>query len=268
MSTESVSIIIPMYNCSDTIIQVLDSIRNQTFVEKIQCVILVNDGSSDNTLQLVEQYAKYSNFPIKIINKKNGGVASARNEGLRNVGDVDFIAFCDADDLWLPTKLERQMQLLLNNPNIDILGCAFNNKPFRIGFKEIKHLHKGSVKEMCIRNFPQPSTVIMRSSVYNQYGGFDEFQRYAEDGNYFLKLAAKCNLYYLPELLIEYGFGKRGFGGKGLSGNLKGMYQGNVKNLKEIKDLKYISTTFYYEMRIFHFLKYIRRVILTKFSTR
>lgn len=266
MQNHKVAIVIPMYNCMDTIVPVLDSIGRQTCLEQIYRVILVNDGSTDKTLDVVYSYRNQSSLPIFIIDKVNGGVASARNEGLKNIGAADFVAFCDSDDTWLPNKLNRQLQVLEEHPAIDVLGCAFNNKPLKIFTNSIKELHKGDVKEMCIRNYPQPSTVIMKSRLYYEIGGFDEAQRYAEDGNYFLKIAAQYNLYYLPELLIEYGFGKRGFGGSGLSGNLKGMYEGNVKNLKELRELKYISSLFYYQMRIFHFAKYIRRIILATFT--
>lgn len=266
MNMKTVAIVIPMYNCRDSITSVLDSIAKQSYVSHIARVILVNDGSKDDTLKICYEYKSTSTLPIAIIDKPNGGVASARNEGLRHIGNADLIAFCDSDDRWLPNKLKTQMDLMAKHPSIDILGSAFNDQPLRIGTHLIDSLHKGTVKEICIRNFPQPSTVIMKSSVYYKEGGFDEAQHYAEDGNYFLKLAAKYNLYYLPQRLIEYGFGKRGFGESGLSSNLKGMYDGNVKNLKEMKSMGYISKSFYVQMRLFHLAKYLRRILITKFS--
>jgi len=266
--TTTVAIVVPMYNCECTIIPVLNSICKQTLVDRIERIILVNDGSKDNTSQICQEFKEKSHLPIVIIDKPNGGVASARNEGLKHIGAAEWVAFCDSDDLWLQTKLERQFEVLSQYTQIDILGSAFSAKPLKIGWRIVDCLHKGTVKEICIKNFPQPSTVIMRSSIYYREGGFDETQRYAEDGNYFLKLAAKYNLYYLPELLIEYGFGKRGFGVSGLSSNLKGMYIGNVKNLKEMKNLGYIDTKFYISMRIFHWLKYVRRIFITKLSRK
>ena len=175
-----------------------------------------------------------------------------------------WIAFCDSDDLWHTDKLQKQLQVLRDNENIDLIGCAFDDKPLRIGLKRINRLYRGTVKDICIKNFPQPSTVIMKKKIYDEIGGFDEKQKYAEDGNYFLKIAANYNLYYLPEQLIDFGFGKRGFGETGLSSNLKEMYAGNVKNLNEIRDAGYINTLFYMMMRIFFGLKYCRRIFITK----
>ena len=103
----------------------------------------------------------------------------------------------------------------------------------------------------------------MRKRIYDEMGGFDEKQRYAEDGNYFLKIAARYNFYYMPEQLVGYGFGKREFGASGLSANLKAMYKGNVKNLKELRSLKYITVPFYVAMRAYFWLKYCRRIAIT-----
>ena len=265
---ENVAIIIPVYNAEKTIAEVLKSIENQTRKEIIRQVIVVNDGSTDKSLDIINDIKLTSSLQIEVYSKKNGGVSSARNYGVHKVEDnVKWIAFCDSDDQWYPNKLERQLEVIRLNPFIDCLGGAFIKKKLRIGFKTIDELHHGSVKEICISNFPQPSTVIMKKCIFDEIGGFDETQKYAEDGNFFLKVAAKYNLYYLPELLINFGMGKRGFGQSGLSSNLKGMYQGNVKNLKELRDTHLISSLFYNEMRIYHWLKYCRRIVITKLRT-
>lgn len=262
---ENVAIIIPVYNSEKTIAEVLKSLDAQTRKEMIRQVIVVDDGSTDKSLEMINDIKGKLSLPIEVYPKKNGGVSSARNYGLHKVeDDVQWIAFCDSDDQWYPNKIERQLEVIRLNPHIDCLGGAFINRKLRIGFKIIDELHHGSVKDICISNFPQPSTVIMKKSIFDEMGGFDETQKYAEDGNFFLKVAAKYNLYYLPELLINFGMGKRGFGQSGLSSNLKGMYEGNVKNLKELKDAHLISSLFYYEMRIYHWLKYCRRIVITK----
>lgn len=260
---KNVSVVIPLYNSKDSIADVLKGVESQTAANKIKEVVVVNDGSSDGSERVVEQYSKYSPLTIILISKTNGGVSSARNRGVKEAGSAEWIAFCDADDIWLPKKLERQFDCIRDHPNIDCIGCAFSERPLRIGRKIVNDLYKGSVRDICITNFPQPSTVLMKKSIFDEMGYFDENQRYAEDGNFFLRVAANYNLFYLPEQLIEYGYGKRGFGVKGLSSNLKGMYHGNVKNLKEMKSLGYISSTFYYQMRIYHFAKYIRRIMLS-----
>lgn len=262
-----IGIIIPMYNCENTIIQVFESLEKQTLVKNIQVIIAVNDGSKDSTLSIVTEYAKKAPIKIEVINKKNEGVSSARNKGVQfitdNYPEIEWIAFCDSDDLWHSDKLEIQTNILSSNSKIDCLGTQFNDVKLRVKGRIVNSLIRGTVKDICIQNFPQPSTVIMRRSVFNELGGFDEQQYYAEDGNFFLKVAYYYGLYYYPKCLIEYGFGKRGFGQKGLSKNLKGMYLGNIKNLRELKKKKMISIYFYMEMRLYYWIKYIRRILIT-----
>lgn len=265
---KSIAVVIPMYNSEATIVDVLDGIQNQTFVRNVRQVILVDDGSKDKSTVIVKQYASHSSMPIILVEKENGGVASARNRGMSEVKDAEWVAFCDSDDVWLPNKLERLFECIDENNDIDCIGSAFSERPLRIGFNVIDKLHRGTVKEICISNFPQPSTVMMKKRIYDEMGGFDENQRYAEDGNFFLRVAANYNLYYLPEKLIIYGYGKRGFGEKGLSANLKGMYDGNVKNMKDIRALGYISYPFYCQMRLYYWIKYIRRIILTNLTKK
>lgn len=258
-----VSVVIPMYNSEDSIIDVLKGVVNQTEARRVSQIVVVNDGSTDNSERIVEEFKRTSPLYVSLLNVPNSGVSSARNIGVLNSETSYWIAFCDSDDIWLPNKLERLFEILDSHSDIDCIGSAFSDKPLRVGAKIIKTLHKASVKDILLTNFPQPSTVLIKKTVFDMVGGFDEKQRYAEDGNFFLRVAANYNLYYLPEKLIIYGYGKRGFGEKGLSANLKGMYEGNVKNLRDIHSLGYISYSFYYQMRFFYWLKYIRRLILT-----
>ena len=257
-----VSVVIPMYNSASSIIDVLSGIEKQTRVDLIKQVIVVDDGSKDNSSSIVEQYYQRSKLDIIIVRQPNGGVASARNRGVKEA-NTPWIAFCDSDDVWMPNKLERLFECISSHSEIDCIGSAYSEHPLRIGSRTVDTLYKGSVKDILISNFPQPSTAVMKKSVFDAIGGFDERQRYAEDGNFFLKVAARYILYYLPEQLIVYGFGKRAFGVGGLSSNLKGMYDGNVKNIKEMYAMKYISFGFYISMRMYHWAKYCRRIVLT-----
>lgn len=260
----NISVIIPMYNSKDTIIATLDSVKRQSAIDEIFEIIVVNDGSKDSSLKIVQEYKKNnSHIPIVIIDKPNGGVSTARNRGIESARG-DWIALLDSDDVWLPNKLEYQIELIRNNPYIEFLGGPFDNQPLKILWKEISGLYKAKVSDICIKNFPQPSTVLFQKKIFEEIGGFDEKQRYAEDGNYFVKICYKYNFYYDHKLLIIYDGGKRGFGERGLSSNLKKMYEGNVKNIRDYKKNKFISYKFYLFLRFFYFIKYIRRILITK----
>lgn len=127
MEDYKVSVIVPAYNIQDYIVKCLESIANQTY--KNLEVIVVDDGSSDNTGKLADEFAENDNRFI-VIHKKNGGASSARNRGI-NISSGDFIGFVDGDDI-----IENDMyEMLINNAikyDADISHCGYkvveNNK--------------------------------------------------------------------------------------------------------------------------------------------
>lgn len=259
-----ISVIIPMYNSSKTIETTLDSIKNQTEFNKILEIIIINDGSTDNSLEIVQEYSKKNNdMPIFIVNKSNGGVSSARNVGLK-MAKGDLIALLDSDDVWFKNKIERQLIVMNENPDIDFLGCDSGKDGLKILNKKINYLHKANIKELCIKCFPSTPTVLFKRKIIEEIGYFDENKRYGEDMNYFNKICIKYNYYYLPEHLVDIGGGKPAFGHSGLSGNLRGMHYGHLDNIKELREGKYISLSFYYLMYNYYWIKYFRRIIITK----
>ena len=113
--------------------------------------------------------------------------------------------------------------------------------------------------------FPVTPSALFRKSIYDEIGGFDTNFKYAEDGNYFMKICYAYNYYYLPENLVRIGHGKRPYGDKGLSANMKGMYEGNVRTIKMLKNEKKISFAFYCFLRLFYYAKHIRRILIVRF---
>lgn len=260
----SVSIIIPTYNSSRTIVRTLDSIKNQTRLDLITEILIVNDGSTDETVNLVEDYKKkHAYLPICLIDKENGGVSTARNVGLMNAKG-SWIGLCDADDEWLPNKLEVQHNIIINNEYIDFIGGNHTDEELKIFGKKITCLHKATLKELCVKMYPQTSTVLFKKKIFDEIGGYDEKRRYGEDGQYFMKICDKYNYYYHPEKVVEYDGGKIGFGGSGLSGNLYGMQDGQRKNISELMQANKISMSFYLFIKIFIELKYLRRCVLSR----
>ncbi len=105
-----ISVIIPAYNSEQTILATITSVQNQTFTDWE--IIAINDGSTDDTLKMLEQIQDQR---IKNYSYDNQGVSFARNQGLTHATG-EFISFLDADDLWSPDKLESQLKALQNNP--------------------------------------------------------------------------------------------------------------------------------------------------------
>ncbi|WHP04493.1 MULTISPECIES: glycosyltransferase family 2 protein [Acinetobacter] len=258
-----ISVIVPMYNASDTIIRVLDSIRNQTLKCKYE-VIVVNDGSKDNSRALVEDYInKNKELNVILLNQLNGGVSKARNTGMR-AANGELLAFLDSDDEWFHDKIEKQVGLLKARPEIDFLGCAFDG--LYLNRLPDGYLLKISINHLIYKNYFQPSTVMLKRNVLDEIGYFDENQKYAEEGNYFIRVASKFNCYFWNMKVINYGDGKSGFGVSGLSANLKEMHRGVIKNLKFAQNKHLISLSQYIVARAVAELKYLRRKIIVRLN--
>ncbi len=254
-----ISVIIPMYNSANTIERSLQSVVQQDYKGAVE-IIVVNDGSKDNSAEVVENFIKANeNAKIILISQQNGGVSKARNTGLK-VAQGDFIAFLDSDDAWFINKLSIQMKIVENNANVDLLGAGFEG--FYFSKRREGELFKVDFKSLIFKNYFQPSTVIIKKSVVDKIGLFDETQKYAEEGNFFFRIAQEFNCFFYNKKIITYGDGKQGFGVSGLSANLKEMEKGELKNLKFAYKNKWISLFTYGYAVTFSILKYIRRIII------
>jgi len=258
-----VSVIIPVFNSENTIEKTIQSVLNQTYNEYE--IIIVDDGSTDNSVKIVKEFIKKNpDKNIKLLTKNNGGVSSARNLGIKNACG-EYVAFLDSDDEWLQDKLEKQINILYKRKDIDFIGCNRNNESIRVLFKKYNKLKKINFFDMLIKMFPQTSTVIVKKSVFDEIGMYDEKQKYAEDGNLWLRICKKKKCYMMPESLVITGGGKPNYGYSGLSSKLWEMEKGVQKNLKDMYSLKYINLIVYIFLSLFCYMKFLRRIIITKF---
>jgi glycosyltransferase involved in cell wall biosynthesis len=115
-----ISIIVPAYNSEKTLKRCIDSIINQTY-SNIE-IIIVNDGSTDNTKEICDQYAQ-NDLRIKVIHKNNGGVSSARNEGIKNASG-EFIQFIDSDD-YIDVNMCERLVKVIKEHNSDLVVCGY-----------------------------------------------------------------------------------------------------------------------------------------------
>lgn len=116
------SVIIPLYNKENSIVDTINSVLNQTF--KDFEILIVDDGSTDSSLEHVRKAIK-EDERIKLITKEHGGVSAARNEGI-NQACYDYIAFLDADDIWVCSYLEEQKKLIDNFPDAAMWGMNYS----------------------------------------------------------------------------------------------------------------------------------------------
>ena len=199
-----ISLIIPTYNRVTHLETTLLSVFNQT--TKVDEIIVIDDGSTDKTQQLLAQY------DIKYIYQENQGVSSARNRGLQEVKN-DWICFLDSDDIWESNKIEKQIAFHKINPHIlfshtDELWL-FNDKII----KQKKHQLKPS--GFCFKqNLPNTligaSTVMCHKSIFDNVGLFDEELKACEDYDLWLRILDKYELGLINEKLIQKIAGHRG----------------------------------------------------------
>jgi len=176
-----ISVIVPSYNASNFIIQCLESVINQTY--KPNEIIVVNDNSTDNTYEQVQNYIKSNNSNIKIklfSNKKNMGPSYSRNIGLKNINQsTDFISFLDADDFWDNNKLAEQIKFFKNNKHILFCYCFYDVyindlKKFEIrcNFDSRYVMNQHLFYENCISG--SSSSVMISIKLFHKVGFFNE----------------------------------------------------------------------------------------------
>jgi glycosyltransferase involved in cell wall biosynthesis len=204
-----VSVIMPAHNAAATIAESMESILRQTY--KNWELIIVDDGSTDNTFGVVR---KYLDDPrIKLIRcEKNAGMSTARNLGVAKASG-EFIAFLDSDDLWMPTKLQKQIEYHKKNPNCRISHTDFREfypsgkekRPWRQFFAS-KHQKNGVLlPHLYYDNLVATLTVMMRRDIFINLGGFDTELFGVEDQDLWLKIAKLGYEFgYMSEVLSKY----------------------------------------------------------------
>lgn len=262
-----VSVVIPLYNAASSITQTLQSVFNQTY--RPLEVVVVDDGSTDQGAQLVEAIAAaQTEVPIRLIRKANGGVSTARNTGMK-AASGDYIALLDADDEWLPHKITTQMEVMKQHPEIDLLGSNRNGEVFtRFLFKQFTRLTPISANLLLYKWFFPTPGVVFKKHLLDTVGYFDETQRYAEEGNFWLRICKDNQCVLLNESLLITGGGKPDFGFSGLSGNLKAMQQGEYKNLRDAYKLGIVGLPQYLFLLAYSTLKYLRRLLIVKLRNK
>lgn len=255
-----ISVIIPMYNSENTIIKCINSVLSQSRIDLIKEIIVVNDGSSDNSYNKVMDAYK-DNKLVHVLSQNNSGVSAARNKGIRNATG-EWIAFLDSDDVWYEKKLEVQYEIIKKNKNIKCIGTGIKPGNSTPGKKISGNLYCMTVRDLLIKYWPLTSSLLIYKEELENVEMFDEERMFVEDGQLMLKLARRSPLYYVSDILVECGHGKPRFGASGLSGNLLGMHEGCLQNVEECyerKDINKIECSIY---KIYEKIKYIRRLVI------
>ena len=192
MHTSLVSVVIPVYNGETYLVETLESVLNQTYPHTE--VITVDDGSTDTSAEIIGRYPQ-----IRYVCEENGGVAIARNNGLR-LAQGDYLALLDQDDLWDPRKLEFQVDFLEKHPETGIVSSLLQF-----------FLQEGIEKPDWVRaellESPRPGYLgnfLIRRDVITRVGFFDPQYTLASDHDWFMRAAdAGVKMEYIDTVLLH-----------------------------------------------------------------
>lgn len=196
-----VSVVIPAYNAQAYLGSALDSVFAQTFRDFE--VVVVDDGSTDGTPRVAAAYGD----TLQYFRQANAGVACARNRGIEASG-ARYIAFLDADDTWLPEKLERQLSHLARSPQHQACYSAHavvaeDMRPLRLSRSRRS---ASLLEDLILRGnvIGSVCTVLCERSLFDEVGGFDTALSQCADWDMWIRLATRTDFLYLDEALATY----------------------------------------------------------------
>ena len=203
----SISVIIPCYNNEKTIREAIESVIHQTWAPLE--IIVVDDGSTDSTIDILKAYKNN----ISLIEQVHQERAVARNSGIR-MASGKWIAFLDADDVWLPSKLEKQAAVIEKDPDISLSYTQATStdrwgKKVKIyGSHYVIRGMPGTANMLCALLKGNPitlSTVLVKRNILERYGLFNEKLVYIEDWELWMRLASSgCLFHFLSETTTLY----------------------------------------------------------------
>ncbi|WP_017746882.1 glycosyltransferase family 2 protein [Scytonema hofmannii] len=201
-----ISVIIPAYNAELTIGETIDSVLQQTF--KDFEIIVINDGSQDRTLEILQSI---QDDRLKVISYENGGLCVARNRGIARASG-NFIAFLDADDVWTPDKLELQLAAFEEHPEAGVVYSwtyfmYVNEQRKAISFiPSPQHSCTGNVyKTLLVDNFIHSgSNTLIRKQAIDSVGEFDPACTGSADWDYWLRLSLHWHFIAVPKYQVFY----------------------------------------------------------------
>ena len=239
-----VSIIIPTYNSGIFLSEAVESALKQDYLNTE--IIVIDDGSSDNSIEFIDLYKDR----ITIISTANRGAASARNTGILN-SQGEFIAFLDSDDIWLPNKLSKQMDLM-KSENLDLVYCSGQE------FDETRKLglvqpakYEGDCYQYYLR-YPTrdilaigPSGVLLKRS-HLAYSGFFDIRVPAptEDWDFFRRYSLNAKIGYCDEILVQRRIHENNISKQSLVSYYNGNRSAILKLMVDDRSLNFVEKRF------------------------
>jgi glycosyltransferase involved in cell wall biosynthesis len=207
--TPQISILLPVYNGADCVLKAVRSVLSQTYPHWE--LIIIDDGSNDTTLDLTSRFAEnLADGRVRIIHQQNQGVAAARNNGFTQARG-SYIAFLDADDVWLPQKLMEEVAVLRAKTTSENPACLVYSSYFAVNetnqLVNLPAIHKqsGHLAESVLAHegIFLPSTSLVHRSVFESLGGFQS-ACYHEDRVFFIQACQQFPAYPTGKRLVLY----------------------------------------------------------------
>lgn len=200
-----VSVIIPVYNANGFLSAAIDSILNQTY--KNLDIIIVDDGSTDETPKILKSFAKKDKRVKILTNKRNLNIATSLNRGIK-LAKGNYIARMDADDISLPNRIEKQMEYLLAHPDIVILGgqCkTIDTRDKTIGHK-LFPVTDTEIRDALYYENPiqHPTVIFNKELIPKNFSWYNPDLPPAEDYDLFFRLAKFGKLHNLKRFVLKY----------------------------------------------------------------
>ncbi len=202
--SERVSVIIPTFNCARWITESIESVLHQTYGNHE--ILIVDDGSTDHTKTVIDRYTGHDR--IEYFYQENQGAASARNTGIEHATGT-YLAFLDADDVWLPEKTERQLSVIREHPDVALVtsNALLIDQKGRITGKNQNTFPDDPdqlLHELFLNNIVKstPSILVKRSAA-EAIGGFDESLPHREDHFFMMRIADQFGIQHCRDFLVK-----------------------------------------------------------------
>lgn len=260
-----VSVIIPVYNSEKTINRCIESVINS--IEKITTdyeIICINDGSTDSSLNLLNEYAA-KNSKLIVIQQENSGAAAARNKGLE-IAKGEFIAFNDSDDEWMYNHFEILYNIIKNDQTCDCISANHDIEKQKTFFlkKLTKNLYKVTLNAQQFKNRFSPPNSILRKSIIQTGIRFNPDMKGSEEFYFYNHILYSFNCLFLNQKISQSILHKMRYGECGLSGNLREMEKGELFAIADARKNLDLNLFIFISAYIFSYLKYLRRCLIVK----
>ena len=203
----TVDVIIPAYNAAHYLPAAIESVVSQTFDD--WQILLVDDGSTDNTAEAVAPFLDRLGSKIRYIKQENRGLPAARNTAIR-ASTAEFLALLDADDMWLPCRLAESVKILRERPQAGlayglITGIDKENRPGITWRGNLSDADGPIAPQLYMRKVELPCpTITFRRKCVDEVGFFDETMRATEDRDLWLRIALRYEVAFVPKVLAYY----------------------------------------------------------------